>query len=76
MRVFKSILVLALSFCMLLSLLTLNVCAEKKIYEGVELTVVSTVGPFTSGPIKDHAPEWTEMTGGKVKLIEVFTKDV
>jgi multiple sugar transport system substrate-binding protein len=70
MRVFKFILVLALSFCMLLSLSTLNVCAEKK-YEGVELSVVSTVGPFTSGPIKDHAPEWTKMTGGKVKLIEI-----
>jgi len=40
-------------------------------YEGVELSVVSTVGPFTSGPIKDHSPEWTEMTGGKVNLIEV-----
>jgi len=57
----------------LASLLVLSaaVCWGQVKYEGVELNVVSTVGPFTSGPIKDHAPDWTAMTGGKVRLVEV-----
>lgn len=44
--------------------------ATKK-YEGVKLTVVTQPGPYIAGPLIDHGKEWTALTGGEVKVIEV-----
>src|SRR3972149_11587487 len=42
-----------------------------KPYEGITIVVGSMTGPFISGPVKTHRDQWTEMTGGKVEVVEL-----
>ncbi len=39
-------------------------------YEGVKLVVTTQTGPYIAGPMIEHGPEWTEMTGGEVEVVE------
>jgi len=49
--------------------------AEKKA-EALTLSVLTMTGPFISGPIKAHAPEFKSMTGHTVEAIEVSFGDI
>jgi multiple sugar transport system substrate-binding protein len=53
--------------------------AEKKAEkqpEALTLSVLTMTGPFISGPIKAHAPEFKTMTGNTVEAIEVSFGDI
>lgn len=43
---------------------------------GVTLKVFTQTGPFISGPVKAHAPEFQEVTGGVVEAIEAPNADL
>ena len=45
-------------------------------YEGVTLRVLTQTGPFISGPVKFHAPEFKEQYGGVVEVIEAPNADL
>lgn len=45
-------------------------------FEGVTLRVITQTGPFISGPIKFHAPEFQELTGAVVEAIELPNADL
>ena len=45
-------------------------------FEGVTLRVFTQTGPFISGPVKFHAPEFQELTGAVVEAIEAPNADL
>ena len=45
-------------------------------FEGVTLRVFTQTGPFISGPVKFHAPEFKELYGATVETIEVPSADL
>src|SRR5688500_13465764 len=44
--------------------------------EGVTLRVFTQTGPFISGPVKFHPPEFQELTGAVVEAIEAPNADL
>jgi multiple sugar transport system substrate-binding protein len=44
--------------------------------DGVTLKVFTQTGPFISGPVKAHAPEFKEVTGGVVEAVEAPNADL
>ena len=44
-------------------------------YEGVTLRVLTQTGPFISGPVKFHAPEFKEQYGAAVEVVEAPNAD-
>jgi multiple sugar transport system substrate-binding protein len=80
----KKILIIACAAAAVLALLFLIASGEKegggaKEPKGpVTLSVLTMTGPFISGPIKAHAPEWSAMHDGKynVEAIEVSFGDI
>jgi multiple sugar transport system substrate-binding protein len=79
----KKILIIAVIFATILSLLFLIAGKEgegggKEPKGPVTLSVLTMTGPFISGPIKVHNPEWSAMHDGKysVEAIEVNFGDI
>jgi len=47
--------------------------AEKK---PVTLTILTMTGPWISGPVKQHAPDWEKKTGNKINVVEAAFSDI
>ena len=77
----KKVLIIAVVFATILSLLFLIAGKEdggKEPKGPVTLSVLTMTGPFISGPIKAHNPEWSAKYDGKysVEAIEVSFGDI
>ncbi|MEW5817966.1 MAG: hypothetical protein AB1798_21555, partial [Spirochaetota bacterium] len=42
----------------------------------VTLSILTMTGPWISGPVKQHAPDWETKTGNKINLIEAAFSDI
>ena len=50
--------------------------ASQQTYDGVTLNVFTQTGPFISGPVKFHAPEFQTKTGAVVNAVEAPNADL
>ena len=68
----KVVLMMILSFF----LLTVVGIPEATAEEKVTLNILALTGPWVSGPLKAHGPEWGEMTGNSVNVVEAAFADL
>ena len=66
----RMVFMMVLSFFLLTTLGTHLGNAEETI------SVLTMTGPWISGPVKVHGPEWGQKTGNKVEVIEAAFADI
>lgn len=57
--------------CVLLSVIAAQAEAQDKPFEGVEVNILTFVGPQVAEPLQRRGPDFTELTGAKINVITV-----
>jgi multiple sugar transport system substrate-binding protein len=53
----------------LLSMIVAQAEAQDKPFEGVEINILTFVGPQVAEPLQRRGPDFTELTGAKVNVV-------
>jgi multiple sugar transport system substrate-binding protein len=74
----KKVFIICVVLVSVLSLLFLIGSGKEAPEEAAKLSVLTMTGPFISGPIKIHGPEWSQRVGGghTVEAVEVAFGDI
>jgi multiple sugar transport system substrate-binding protein len=76
MRKKKLVMIVALVSIVSLLMFVASGTKKEEMPEEVTLTILAMTGPWVSGPLKAHEPEWHALTGHHVKVVEVAYADI